>query len=140
MAKLIHAQMLVDGLSMQAYRVLNTAFEFSMSDNTTVLHRIPLADFYRLAHLAASTTRMRFARIVEEAKGAILELEEVDTIHPDKEAQPFGCWPAFEKTKVTDTHFEFEFCPQLRYDGIFFSGYWVSVCPAPSGLPDHRHS
>lgn len=127
MAKLIHAQILVDGLSMQACRVLNTAFEFAMSDSTTALHKLPLVDFYRHARLETKTTRRLFMRIVDEAKGAIVELEEVDSIHPDKEAQPFGCWPAFEKTKVTDTHFEFEFCPQLRYDGIFFSGYWRST-------------
>jgi hypothetical protein len=28
---------------------------------------------------------------------------------------------------VTETHFEFEFCRQLGFDQVFFSGYWRSV-------------
>jgi hypothetical protein len=127
LAKVIHAQIVVDGLSMTAYHVLNAAFECAMSDGRTAVHKVPLDDFYRRASLAESTPRVRFKQIVEDAKVAVVEFDGIDTDHLDKDAQRLGCWPAFGKTAVTETHFEFEFCRQLGYDQVFFSGYWRSV-------------
>jgi hypothetical protein len=128
MAKLIHAQMHVDGLSMQAYRVLNATLAFAMHNSSTALHKIPLVDFYRLAHLAASTTRMYFARIVDDVKEAKAEPDGIDISRPDNEVTRFGCRPAFQNTEVTDTHFEFQFCRYLRHDGCSLAGIVREYC------------
>ncbi|WP_431476520.1 hypothetical protein [Massilia eburnea] len=131
MAKLLHAQILVDGLTTPAYHVLNAAFEHAMNAPADSIHRLPLVDVYKRAHLATRTSRLHFAQIVESAKHATVELDRVDITHPENEAEHIGCWPAFEATAVTDTHFEFTFCRYVRLDRVFFSGYWRSGNGSP---------
>ena len=94
-------------LSPAALQVLKTAVSIALRNRCVTLNHVPIADFCELANLPNTTSPALLRKLMSEATKVLGSVEVTDT-DGENEDLPWGSWPIFNETYVSDEHISFE--------------------------------
>lgn len=109
MSQLVVSTLDVPELSDAALDLLIAAVRHAYENQEVKLHRINIDEFCRLTDLSATTTE-RFSALLKEARKALLVVEVIDTLLPERDDLPYSSWPIFNIVGTDGSNFIFEVC------------------------------
>lgn len=107
MPEIISLEFDTKALSPKALQVLKTAVSIALRNRCVTLHHVPIADFCELANLPNTTSPVLLRKLLSEAAKVLGSVEVTDT-DGENEDLPWGSWPVFNETYVSDEHISFE--------------------------------
>ncbi|MTD33625.1 hypothetical protein [Paludibacterium denitrificans] len=107
MPEIISLEFDTKGVSSKALQVLKTAVSIALQNRCVTLHHVPIADFCELANLPNTTSPALLSKLLIEARKVLGSVEVTDTDGEDEDL-PWGSWPIFNETYVSNEHISFE--------------------------------
>lgn len=120
MAELIVARFDVDELTEPELNVMKAAVMYAEAHRNKRFHTLSLEVFCRLAGLPNLCGEECFS-ILQKACRALVIVEAVDTLLPDRDDLPYASWPVFGKILVDNLSVSFEVSNHNFHEGLLAS-------------------
>lgn len=134
MAELIIARFDVDELTAPALNVMKAAVTHAETHRGTRSHTVSLDVFCRLAGLPNLCGEECFT-ILQEACRALVIVEAVDTLSPDRDDLPYASWPVFGKIWVDNSNVSFKVSNHIFHEGLLAS---LPTLTTPERAPSRK--